>query len=61
MKRGSVARLRQALKALRGVGLCSLRVCGQVRLSVLLLSESLFLMYYSSLLAAIPQNKNIKR
>lgn len=47
MKHSSVARLRQALKVLRGVGLCSLRVCGQGRLSVLLLSEGLFLIYYS--------------
>lgn len=60
MKGGSVARLRQELKALGGVGLCSWRVCGKVRLSVLLLSEGLFLIYSSLLLAATPQDTDVQ-
>lgn len=53
----SVARLERALRVLEGVGLCAVRVCGQVRILILLLSQSLFLSYHSTLLGAIPRSK----
>lgn len=49
-----VARLERAPRALEGVGPCAVKVCGQARILILLLSWSLFLRYHSTLLGAIP-------